>query len=319
MLSVVVNFYNNRREALNTLYSLTRGYQLDARDIPYEVIAIDNGSSLPLSEAVVRSFGPEFSYRYVQTSSPSPVKAVNDACREAAGDRLLVIIDGAHILSPGIFRLTNAAFRLFPSPFIAPVSFHLGPKVQNQSIMEGYNQKTEDLLLHKSEWKENGYRLYKIAGSFQDESGGWFGCLFESGCFGIRKADFLSMGGFNEGFQSRGGGMTNSDFFERAVSREDLQYIMLLGEGTFHQVHGGVATNAPLTCHRQIWNEIHQEYVRIRGKQFQRVKRKPFLMGTLPGEVQYAAKVSAALGFEFWEKNQGTGEQTAPEMRENGS
>ena len=37
MLSVVVNFFNNRREAQNTLHSLTRGYQSRVEDIPYEV------------------------------------------------------------------------------------------------------------------------------------------------------------------------------------------------------------------------------------------------------------------------------------------
>jgi hypothetical protein len=38
----------------------------------------------------------------------------------------------------------------------------------------------------------------------------------------------------------------------------------LLGEGTFHQVHGGVATNA-LTSP---WQEFHAEYERIRGMPF---------------------------------------------------
>ena len=54
MLSIVVNFYNNRREALNTLFSLTRAYQRDAAAIDFEVIALDHGSTLPLSEAEVR-------------------------------------------------------------------------------------------------------------------------------------------------------------------------------------------------------------------------------------------------------------------------
>jgi glycosyltransferase involved in cell wall biosynthesis len=134
MLSIVVNFFNNRREAMRTLHSLTRAYQRSAGDIPFEVIAIDNGSSQPLTEAEVRAFGPEFHHRFVQTKSVSPVAAVNAACRDAQGEELLVIIDGAHILSPGIYRLATAAFRLFPAPFIATVGFHLGPKTQNQSV-----------------------------------------------------------------------------------------------------------------------------------------------------------------------------------------
>src|SRR5437867_3410895 len=102
MLSVVVNFFNNRREAQNTLYSLSRRYQRNIENVEYEVIAVDNGSTEPLSEADVRAFGPEFRYRFVQTISRSPVGAMNAACRDAAGERLMVMIDGAHILSPKI-------------------------------------------------------------------------------------------------------------------------------------------------------------------------------------------------------------------------
>jgi hypothetical protein len=92
------------------------------------------------------------------------------------------IIDGAHILSPDVLSLANAAFRFFRTPFAATVSFHLGPNVQNLSILEGYNQEAEDELLRRADWKENGYRLYTVTRDYSDESGGWFGYLFESGC-----------------------------------------------------------------------------------------------------------------------------------------
>ena len=43
-LSVVVVFYNMRREAIRTLQSLARSYQRDVEDLEYEVLVIDNGS-----------------------------------------------------------------------------------------------------------------------------------------------------------------------------------------------------------------------------------------------------------------------------------
>jgi glycosyltransferase involved in cell wall biosynthesis len=170
MLSVIVNFYNNRREAPNTLHSLTRAYQKNIQHIPYEVIALDNGSTLPLSEADVRAFGPEFRYAFVATDSPSPVTAINMACREVAGDFVMIIIDGAHILTPGIIQLTHGAFRLIAAPFVATVPFHLGPKKQNRSILEGYNQDIEDALLSSVGWRDNGYRLFNATGSYSDGS-----------------------------------------------------------------------------------------------------------------------------------------------------
>lgn len=299
MLSIVVNFHNNRREAGNTLYSLTRAHQQGAQDVAYEVLALDHGSSEPLSESAVRAFGPEFSYRYVQTTSVSPAKAINAACREARGEQLLVIIDGAHIVSPGVLRLAAEAFRMFASPFIATVPFHLGPKHQSDSVLDGYNQQAEDELLARCGWKENGYRLYTVAGAYADTSEGWFGMLFESGCFGIRQDDYLALGGFDEGFVTRGGGLVNLDFLQRALATKELRYTVLLGEGTFHQFHGGVASNAPRP--QRPWDEFHDEYVRIRGKNFVRVARRPFLIGTMPKEVVRIAKFSAVNAFELWE------------------
>lgn len=306
MLSIVINFYNNHREAMNTLYSLTRTYQRDAADIEFEVIAIDHGSSQPLAESDVRAFGSEFHYRYEHTDAVSPVAAINAACRDARGDRLIVIIDGAHILSPGIYSLATRAFSHFESPFLATAAFHLGPKQQNVSVSEGYNQTAEDALLARCDWKQNGYRLYTIAGSFADPGMGWFGVAFETGCFGIRKKDYLELGGFDERFVSRGGGLVALDFFQRAIARADLQYVMLLGEGSFHQFHGGVASNAERARHP--WKEFNGEFVRIRGHTFTRTPRRPFFFGTLPNEALGAARISAQHGIELWQKAIANGE-----------
>ncbi len=300
MLSVIVNFFNNRREARNTLYSLTAGYQHGIDGLDYEVIAVDNGSSEPLAEAEVRAHGPQFRYRYVNNASVSPAAAINAACREAAGERLLIMIDGAHILSPGILRLSHLAFSSLPAPFIATVLFHIGPKHQYDSVLEGYNQQVEDAVLASCGWKENGYRLYSASSAFADASEGWFGMLLESCCFGLRKSDFFAMGGYDERFQSPGGGLLNLDFFGRALRRPELQYAVLLGEGTFHQFHGGVATNQPRD--RQPWARFHEEYMRIRHSPFQRVSRQPLLIGSIPAEARHVAKYSATRGIELWEK-----------------
>jgi hypothetical protein len=299
MLSIIVNFYNNRREAMNTLYSLTRAYQRDAQAIEFEVIVLDHGSTLPLNETDVRAFGPEFHYRFVETKAVSPAAAINAACREARGERLLVIIDGAHILSPGIYSLASRAFDQFAAPLIATAPFHLGPKQQNESVNEGYNQQIEDDLLARSGWRENGYGLYTIAGSFADPGMGWFGCAYETSCFGIGKTEYLALGGFEERFVSRGGGLVALDFFQRAITRDHGDYVMLLGEGSFHQFHGGVASNAPKAAHP--WKEFHAEFVRIRGKPFARTPRRPFYFGTLPNEAIAAARMSAEHGLGLWQ------------------
>ncbi|MGD1275907.1 MAG: glycosyltransferase family A protein [Tepidisphaeraceae bacterium] len=300
MLSVIINFFNMRREARNSLFSLSRGYQKNIDNLEYEVIAVDNGSSQPLSEAEVSAWGPQFKYRFFATQSPSPVQAINEACRHAQGDRLMVMLDGAHILSPGILSLTDRAFALFASPFVATVAMHLGPNVQNISVAEGYNQDVEDRLLEQSQWRSNGYRLFTIADAFPDDSYGWFGCLLESNCFAMGKQAFFDLGGFDQRFQSPGGGLVNLDFFANAVSREELSYVVLLGEASFHQVHGGIATNAPV--HEHPFGKFRDEFVRIRGRELRRVLRRPFFLGKVSHEAERATLMSAASGLEFWQK-----------------
>jgi glycosyl transferase family 2 len=300
MISIIVNFFNNRREARNTLHSMTAAYQQGAKVIDYEVIALDNGSRKPLDAAEVRAFGPQFQHRFVDTTSKSPAAAINAAARDAAGDELLVLVDGAHILTPGVLQGARRAFDTFESPFVATAPFHLGPKIQNESVQQGYDQSVEDGVLERSGWKADGYRLYLASRSFADKGNGWFGWPPESGCVGLRKSDFLALGGFDERFQAPGGGLVNLDFFERAVSAPGLQYVMLLGEGTFHQFHGGVASNAPLTNHP--YPKLHEEYVRLRGKNFVPPSRRPYFIGQIPDEALPAVAASAARGLAFWQK-----------------
>lgn len=301
MISVVVNFYNNRREAKNTLYSLSRLYQNGCDDIEYEVIVLDHGSQLPLSEAEVSALGKEFKYHYIKDAPVSPVKAVNAACKNALGDRLIVMIDGAHIITPNVFKFNSDAYLLLDSPFVAIPAFHLGPKIQNQSVLEGYNQVYEDELLRSSKWKENGYKLFSIADAFADGGHGWFGNLLETSCFGMFKKDFLRLGGFNEKFSSPGGGLVGLDFFRTALADEQLKYVMLLGEASFHQFHGGVASNAPPQAHP--WKKFHDEYYAIRGHNYEVMLKKPYFLGSLQIEAIPAMSASADLAAQFWLKN----------------
>jgi hypothetical protein len=65
-----------RREARRTLHSLSAAYQTGVDSSEYEVIAIDNGSALPLSEQEVQSHGPNFQYHFfppIQSPPSTPL------------------------------------------------------------------------------------------------------------------------------------------------------------------------------------------------------------------------------------------------------
>ena len=110
-LSVVVVFYDMRREAERTLHSLSRAYQQEIDDLDYEVIVVENGSSdeQRLGEDFVRGFGPEFRYLDLGSdATPSPAYALNRGIAISRGESLALMIDGAHVLTPGRPALRHA-------------------------------------------------------------------------------------------------------------------------------------------------------------------------------------------------------------------
>ncbi len=94
----------------------------------------------------------------------------------------------------------------------------------------------------------------------------------------MRKALWDELGGFDESFQTPGGGYVNLDTLSRAVALPSITVITLLGEATFHQVYGGIATNAT----HNVQDAFHAEYAAIRGRPFQTPVYKSFYLGLEP-------------------------------------
>lgn len=276
-LSVVVVFHDMRREAERTLYSLTPAYQRGMTADDYEVIAVDNGSPQPLDPAAVRRFGPQFHYRFFPTDSPSPCAALNVLVRAARGRYVMCCIDGARILSPGILRRSLDILPVFPHPFVYTLGMHLGKELQNRALLNGYNQQTEDRLLDSVDWRNDGYRLFAISCLAASSRHGPLGPMTESNCFALAKSDYLALKGYDERFQTPGGGYCNPDFFNRAHEAARWQPVRLLGEATFHQFHGGVATNVPPDRHPG--RIMAEEYRTIRGCEFATAYREPLYWG----------------------------------------
>jgi len=286
-LSVIVIFHNMPREAKRTLYSLTTEYQKGISGSDYELIAVDSSSKQPLDESMVRSHGSQFHYLSVDCEHPSPCRAMNQGVARAKGEIIVCNIDGARILSPGILSKTLKAYRRFRNPFVYTLGMHLGPKVQNESLLEGYNQSVEDEMLDKTPWKQDGYRLFSVSSVALSSKEGFYSELTESNCFALYKKSYDDIGGFDEQFITRGGGLASLDMFNRAMEREDITPVMLMGEATFHQYHGGVATNVPMEEHP--WRQFAKEYRAVRGKDYATVVKEPNYFGKVVPEATHLA------------------------------
>lgn len=292
LVSVVVVAFNMERELPRTLATLSRRMQRGVKEIRYEVIVVDNGShdpvSVPLDEDihVIR----------IAEAPPSPAGAINTGIAAAKGEIIGVLIDGARMVSPGLIGHAAAASRVHQRAIVATLGFHLGPEVQMKSIAAGYDQIEEDALLAGSGWQEDGYRLFAISTVAGSSADGWFMPIAETNALFMRRVLWEELAGYDERFLSPGGGLVNLDSYKRACALPGSQLVMLLGEATFHQVHGGVATNASASP----WAEFHREYVRIRGKPFERARVEPLYLGrvhpvVLPSVAEAARRATAAI------------------------
>lgn len=263
-LSVVVVHYRIPREFPRTLRSLLVPYQRDMTARDYEIIVVDNGSDRLPDVSAAREAGVAIEIIRVDDPTPSPVRAVNVGLRAAMGGVIGVFVDGARLASPRLLRTALEATSFHERAVVGSRGRYLGPDFQRDSIGDGYDKETEDALLDSIDWEENGYALFDV--SVFDESSGpsWFAPVAESNGLFMSRTMWKELGGYSEEFVSPGGGFVNLDTWRRACELPEAVPILLAGEATFHQLHGGVATNSPKTS----TIPMRAEYERIRGRPY---------------------------------------------------
>jgi glycosyltransferase involved in cell wall biosynthesis len=283
-LSVAVVCYEMAPQIKNTLRSLLPPYQRDIALEDYEIILIDNGSRQMLP-AQIQTLSPNLRYLYLRPdeAKPSPAVAINRAAATARGQWLCLMIDGARMVTPGVLSWALRLLEMAPRAVVEVRGWHLGPKFQSESVAEGYNHEVETQLLQQVRWWENGYRLFDISAASAQTREGFSRPAAESNCLFISRSLFDSIGGFDERYEAAGGGLVNLDFYSRAVAAADHLWT-LLGEGTFHQVHGGAATSLSLNELRCALDHWGAESSRLRGPMSPVDATKVILAGHMPTE-----------------------------------
>ena len=303
-LSVVVVVYNMPREARRTLYSLSVDYQRHIDPDEYEVIVVDNGSDSPIDPKLIEGLTGNFRLIRIDPASPSPAHAINRGLAEARGEIIGVMIDGARITTPGLLHFARHGARLYDEAVVATLGWYLGHDLQGWSKRYGYDHAREDALLDSIDWPRDGYRLFEIGTMDESSVDGWFQPIAESNALFLRRELWELLGGVDERFEAPGGGLLNLDTFFRVLERPDAELVILLGEATFHQLHGGINTNASPERQSDNWQGWAGEYEAIRGRPYQtsRSRRAPTYIGTLPqpalARMVRAAMHPASRGFE---------------------
>jgi hypothetical protein len=287
VLSIVMVVYDMPTQAKNTLISLSTGYQQDVSIDDFEVIVVENESSNLINDQFIESLPRNVHYHKRLETQPTPVHAINYGASIATGDYICLMIDGARMLTPGVIKNLLLGHRLAEQSVVSIPGYHLGEQLQQKSVNSGYGLETELNLMREIAWPADGYRLFDIACFSGSSASGFFLPNSESNCISVPRGLWPELGGYDAQFDLRGGGLVNLDFYKRACEYPGVQHVIIPGEGTFHQFHGGVTTGGEESSVRTAYIEASKEqYRELRGEEYSSPLSHPIYLGQLPEQSQ---------------------------------
>ena len=281
-ITFIVVIYRMSRQARNTLYSLCVPYQRGVCPSNYEIIVVENDSDDNLGKQAAEAIGGNIRYFHRFENEPTPVHALNFGVKKARSKHVCMMIDGARMVTPGVVNYMLAGIKICPDALISVPGYHLGEKLQQEAMQEGYDETIEADLLEKIDWTQNGYHLFSISCFSGTSAGGYFRPIGESNCICLSKQAYHKIGGYDPRFNQSGGGLANLDFYKRACESPGSLLITLIGEGSFHQFHGGVTTGQQVEARTKALEAHLAQYLEIRGEPFSPPECRSIYLGTLP-------------------------------------
>ncbi len=284
-LSIILIVYDMPRQALNTLTSLAVPYQRNISSDDYEIVIVENSSGNNLDPQAVAAAAPNSRYFLRDEPSVSPVHAINFAFEQCRGEMIGLMIDGARMVTPRVLEYVLQAQGICPNALIAVPGYNLGPVEHQLAADYNYSEAKERNLLQQCNWQHNGYRLFDISSIGGANPTGYIDPLLESNCVFASRDCFAKIGYADTQFTYPGGGSLNLHMFRSlGMLPETNYYFVLAGEGSFHQLHGGVTTQPA---------EDREATLRLFAKQlnklwgvFSVLKREPILLGAVCSEAQ---------------------------------
>ena len=187
-------------------------------------------------------------------------------------NRLPVSIALEHLAAALVMRRENAVVEAE----VAVIELHIDGGDAVHRVLAHFEALAVGVPLPR-DWRQDGYRLFEISVFAGSSAKGWFALPEETNALFLHRSRFDSLGGFDTRFVLPGGGLVNHDFWTRACTAAEARVVMLLGEGTFHQFHGGVATNARTSP----WDAFAAEYRSVTGRDYAPVSADFTLYGAL--------------------------------------
>ncbi|MEO0751855.1 MAG: glycosyltransferase, partial [Pseudomonadota bacterium] len=292
-LSFVIVYYDIPDQIERTLQSCSPAYQGMPED-QIEVVLVNNGSPTPLPDDLQARF-PHVRQVLTVEGHPSPVTALNAGLEAAHFDMIALMIDGAHMLSPGVVKDARDAWALFPNPVINVPQYMLG--AQSQSLNPQPRAfEAEDEALRRLGWPEDGYALFDYAVYPGEQYHRTYVAAVETNCLITTRHVLDSYGGFDPRYDEPGGGFANLEIFTRLIHEPENSYIVLPGEGTFHQDHSGTTTQRSPEERDQLVEDYRRKHREVTGDEDVLNTRSPFAFGKMRRVTQRIPTISREFG-----------------------
>lgn len=301
ILSIIVIAYDMPRQALNTLKSLAPDYQQNVTADVYEVILVENRSKRNMDAEAIATLPGNFRYFLRDEPGVSPAAAINFGFARARGQFIGLMIDGARMVTPGVIEHVLMALKITQNALIAVPGYNLGEHEQQFHLSRGYNEEKEEALLRGIDWHNNGHRLFDISCLSGANPYGVFHPLMESNCLFMSSQVFRDIGKADERFDLPGGGALNLYIYRKAALHPQTRLFVLAGEGSFHQLHGGVTTSEK-TQREEILERQRLQLNQLLGYSFTSPKIEPILLGKIRLPAMRYLKQSVERGTERLER-----------------
>lgn len=290
-LSIILIIHRMANQADNTLFSLSTQFQRNVDEKDYEVIAVENSSGDVLGQARATAHGNNIRYYYREETSTSPVAAINFGFDQCLTPYIGLMIDGARIASPRIVEYALAAKRMCEHPLVIVPGYHLGD-TEHHHHTAGETEGNERRMLQAIDWKKNGYDLFTVSCLSGANASGPLGPFLESNCIFCPRDGYDQIGRADPRFNLPGGGSVNIHMYHALARLPQNKLVVLPGEGTFHQFHGGVTT-AEIPDRARVLESHRKNLRRNNGGQFNGVHREPLILGDIPLQATQQLKSSA--------------------------
>ena len=292
-ISFVIVYYDIPRQIERTLQSCSPAYQ-GMTEGEIEVVLIDNGSPTPLPDDLQQRF-PHVRQILRIEDEPSPVAALNAGIEAARHDMIALMIDGAHMLSPGVAANARDIWRSFDNPVISVPQYYLGRESQNLTRQPDPFAAEAEALTALG-WPEDGYRLFDHAVFPGEDYHRTYIEAIESNCLITTRQVLAACGGYDPRYDEAGGGFANLEIFSRLIHDPDNTYLVLPGEGSFHQDHSGTTTQRSPEDRTRLVAQYRETHEAVTGSPAILNARNPFLYGTTRKLSQRIPTISREFG-----------------------